>query len=87
MGSNGLHWCVCGGGEESRRREMRAEIKRRKKNGVSEFPGSAAGCLAVPAPKEARPCDSSQTRFLQTSKRDAHREKMPAFRQDESLAK
>lgn len=43
--------------------------------------------MAALVPREARPCDSSQTRFLLTSKRDVQEEKMPASRREASLAK
>lgn len=42
--------------------------------GSVSFQALQQGGLAALAPKEARPCDSSQTRFLLTSKRDVQGE-------------
>ena len=55
--------------------------------GSVSFQALHQGGLAAAAPKEARPCDSAQTRFLLTSKRDVQEEKMPASRREASLAK
>ena len=80
---------MCVQGEGCREREMRAENKgkKEKKMGSVSFQALHRGGLAAPAPKEARPCDSAQTRFLLTSKRDVQEEKMPASRREASLAK
>lgn len=79
---------MCVQGEGWREREMRAENKgKKKKMGSVNFQALQQGGLAALAPKEARPCDSSQTRFLLTSKGDVQEEKMPASRREASLAK
>ena len=65
---------MCVQGEGCREREMRAENKgkkkKKKKMGSVSFQALQQGGLAALVPREARPCDSSQTRFLLTSKRD-----------------
>lgn len=80
---------MCVQGEGCREREMRAENKgkKEKKIGSVSFQALQQGGLAALAPKEARPCDSSQTRFLLTSKRDVQEAKMPASKRKASLAK